>query len=242
MSVSRVFSPRIRAAAILSLLSILVAACQSDRIVTGTVASDYRARHPIQLNEGIRSVLIHVGSGRASLTPEHRALAGQFGANWRREGSGVVNIEIPAGVPNEFASGHSVRELRSILAASGVPPRAIVVRTYQSAEPTNLGAIRLAYGTVRAQVASRCHAGTEDLGPTYDFRSIQNHPYANFGCATQHNLAAAVANPEDLVQPRAETPAYAARRRTVMDKYRQGQDPSTAYSSSSAGRVSTVGQ
>ena len=45
------------------------------------------------------------------------------------------------------------------------------------------------------------------------------------GCATQRNLAAMVDNPADLVQPRAETPAYTMRRTTVMEKYRQGVSP-----------------
>ena len=64
--------------------------------------------------------------------------------------------------------------------------------------------------------------------------------HSDCGCATQHNLAASVANPEDLVQPRAEQPSYAARRRTVMEKYRAGQDPSTTYPT--ATKASSVGQ
>ena len=61
----------------------------------------------------------------------------------------------------------------------------------------------------------------------------------NFGCATQHNLAAAVSKPEDLVQPRAEQNSYAARRRAVIEKYRSGQDPSTNYPN--AAKASSVG-
>jgi pilus assembly protein CpaD len=55
-------------------------------------------------------------------------------------------------------------------------------------------------------------------------------------------LAAAVANPEDLIQPRSETAAYAARRRTVMEKYRKGEDPSTIYSKTNDAKTSNVGQ
>ena len=36
-----------------------------------------------------------------------------------------------------------------------------------------------------------------------------------------------VDNPADLVQPRAETPAYTMRRTTVVEKYRQGDAPAT---------------
>jgi pilus assembly protein CpaD len=49
-----------------------------------------------------------------------------------------------------------------------------------------------------------------------------NKPYYNLGCAYQRNMAAMVANPSDLIQPRAETPAYGQRRTTVLDQVSQG--------------------
>jgi pilus assembly protein CpaD len=231
-----------RAALLLGVLAFAVAGCQNHRIVTGSIPHDYRDRHPIQINEGVHSVQLFIGSGRTGLTPEQRALAGAFAAQWRRHGSGAVTIELPVQVANEVSSAKTVRELRSLLAASGVPHRAILVRAYQTNDPSNVGATRLSFPAIKAQVASRCHLGQTDLGVTPDYRSAQNEPYWNFGCATQHNLAATVANPEDLVQPRAETPASAARRRTVMDKYRQGQDPSTVYTTTTNGSVSNVGR
>jgi pilus assembly protein CpaD len=121
-----------------------------------------------------------------------------------------------------------------------VPPRAIQIRAYQPQDPSNIGAIRLVFPAITAQVASRCHVGRDDLGVTATYQGQQNYPMTNFGCATQHNLAAAVANPEDLVQPRNEQPGYAARRRIVIDKYRQGQDPSSTYSTATG--VSQVGR
>jgi pilus assembly protein CpaD len=242
MSFVSVIPPRVRAALLIGLGSFLVAGCQTDRIVTGTVPSDYRERHPIQINEGNRVALMHIGTGRSGLTAEQRALAGGFASQWRRNASGPLTIELPAGVANEISSGRTVRELQSILAASGVPPRAIQVRAYQSLEPSNIGAIRLVFPAVTAQVANRCHVGRDDLGVTPTFQSPQNYPASNFGCATQHNLAASVANPEDLVQPRNEQPGFAARRRVVIDKYRQGQDPSTTYNTSTNGAVSQVGR
>ncbi len=240
MSVASAVSARLRSAILLGLASAVLAGCQTDRIVTGTVPADYRDRHPIQINEGTRTVKMHIGTGRAGLTPEQRALAGGFASQWRRYASGPLTIELPAGTANEISSSHTVRELRSLLASSGVPARAIVVQQYQADAPSNLGAIRLSFPAVSAQVASRCHAGQENLGLTRNGEGQQNYQMKNFGCATQHNLAAAVANPEDLVQPRAEQPGYAARRRAALEKYRQGQDPSTQYQSQS-GRISNIG-
>ena len=241
MSVLRAVPVRIRAALLMGVVSLAMAGCQTDRIVTGSVPADYRDRHPIQINEGIRSVQLFVGSGRAGLTPEQRALAGGFASQWRRYGSGPLKIELPAGTAIEMASSHTVRELQSVLASSGVPLRAIQVRSYQPQDPSNVAPIRLTFPALKAQVASRCHAGQEDLGPTINSKSDQNYSTRNFGCATQQNLAAQVANPEDLVQPRNEAPAYAARRRNVLEKYSKGQDPSTVYNSTNNGKVSNVG-
>ena len=57
----------------------------------------------------------------------------------------------------------------------------------------------------------------------------------------RRNLAAEVDNPSDLVQPRAETPAYAARRTTVLEKYRAGQ-PTGEASENQAAKISDVGK
>jgi type IV pilus biogenesis protein CpaD/CtpE len=55
-----------------------------------------------------------------------------------------------------------------------------------------------------------------------------NEPYDNFGCAQQNNLAAMVANPQDLVRPRTQTPPDAMRRIKVIDKYRAGEQIGSA--------------
>lgn len=239
MSVTRVFSGRFGAALLLASGSIALAGCQTDRIVTGTIPSDYRDRHPIQINEGARSVQMFVGIGRTGLTPEQRALAGGFASQWRRHASGPMTIEIPAGVANEVASSRTIRELRSLLASSGVHPQAIQVQAYHPESVSNVAPIRLTFPAISAQVASRCHAGQENIGLTQNLEGWQNYPMKNFGCSSQHNLAAQVANPEDLVQPRHEQQGFASRRRAVLEKYRSGQDPSTNYPN--AAKASNVG-
>jgi pilus assembly protein CpaD len=52
------------------------------------------------------------------------------------------------------------------------------------------------------------------------------------------NLAAQVANPEDLLGPRDETPIDSGRRATVLDKYRKGEVTSSAKDEQSNGVVS----
>ena len=52
--------------------------------------------------------------------------------------------------------------------------------------------------------------------------TASNLPMPNFGCASQHNLAAMVTDPRDLVSPRAMGPSDAARREIVMQAYQAG--------------------
>ena len=51
-----------------------------------------------------------------------------------------------------------------------------------------------------------------------------------------------VANPADHIQPRAETPVYAAKRTFGAEKWRKGESPATNYPDSQKGAISEVGK
>lgn len=207
---------------------------------TVSVPSDYRKRHPIALKEGERTVAIFIGNNRGGLTPVQRAEVMSFAQTWRRESTGGVIVDLPAGSPNEVAAADSLREIHSILAASGIPPKAVAVRPYQVGAD-KLAAIRLNYSRITAQVGP-CGLWPEDLGPSNTPAYQDNRPYWNFGCANQRNLAAMVANPADLVQPRGEAPAYAPRRTTVLDKYRKGESTPSTFANDDKGKLSDIGK
>ena len=229
-------------------LALLLGACRHNEpyYAGGTYPADYRQRHPIRLVDGQKSIQILVGSGRAGLTATQRAQVASLGSDWRHEGTGYVVIETPATTINSVAAKHTLREVRSLLNYAGVPPRAVIVRSYQQPYRDELGPIRVTYSKIQA-VVSNCGAWPHNMGPgmvgaeRYPLLESENLPFWNQGCATQNNLAAAVANPEDLVQPRPETPAYASRRQMVLDKYGKGQDPATTYATTGS-KVSNVGQ
>ena len=90
--------------------------------------------------------------------------------------------------------------------------------------------------------AGPCGLWPRDIGAGNGAYDSENWPYWNFGCAYQRNLAAIVENPEDLVQPRPESPPYAARRSTVLEKYGKGEDPSTTYRNNTLGKITEIGQ
>jgi pilus assembly protein CpaD len=105
-----------------------------------------------------------------------------------------------------------------------------------------LATIRLNYPKISA-VAGPCGLWPEDLGPAISNKGyLDNKDYYNFGCAYQHNLAAMVDNPSDLVQPRAETPAYTTRRSEAFEKYRKGTSSATSYPESDRAKLSDTGK
>jgi len=210
--------------------------------VATSIPSDYRLRHPIVVEERLRSTEVFVGSFRGGLTATQRADVIAVGQNWLRGGTGVITVEVPAHTPNARAAQESKREIHSLLAATGVPANAIASRNYTPNDPRQFATIRLGYPLVAA-TAGPCGTWPEDLGASIKNKSYySNRPYYNLGCASQRNLAAMVANPSDLVQPRPETPVYTARRTYALDKYRQGQGTATTYPDADKNKISNVGQ
>jgi pilus assembly protein CpaD len=238
-------SPGRRSRSVLALVGVAIAlgACtHKAEDITASVPTDYRARHPIVLQESNRFVEIFVGSGRGGLTAVQRAEVMALAGTWTQTGTGVITAEVPVNAPNARAAADAYREVQSLLAAGGVPPRGLVMRNYRTESPRQFATIRLNYPRIVAE-AGPCGTWPEDLGPSIKNKGyFENKPYYNLGCSQQRNLAAMVANPEDLVQPRAEAGIYTARRNTVLDKYRQGQPTATPNPDADKNKISNVGQ
>lgn len=230
----------LRAAAVAA-CALLVCACNTDQQATGApdVPTDYRLRHPITLQESSRSLELFIGSNRGELNPTQRAQVLSFALGWKRSATGGLTVDRPIGGSNEQAAAEAMHEILSILAAAGLPPQSVAVDTYQAGP--NLSPVRISYPKIVAQ-AGPCGLWPQDLGPNFGRDYVQNQPPWNYGCAEQHNLAAMVANPSDLVQPRGETPVYTMRRATVLGNYAQGKATDTQYSNSNSGKISSVGQ
>lgn len=213
-----------------------------DGDVTSGIPDDYRLRHPIAIQETPRTVEVFVGNTRGGLSATQRADVVALGQTWLREGTGSIIVDVPMQTPNARAAADSAREVQSLLAATGVPPRGIAMRSYKPVDPRLFATIRLNYPKISA-VAGPCGTWPEDIGPSIKNKGYyDNKPYFNLGCASQRNLAAMVDNPSDLVQPRPETPAYTGRRAVALDKYRKGESSATVYADPDKGKISNVGQ
>ncbi len=221
----------------------LVCGCNTDQQIAGSppVATDFRLRHPITITEKDRTFQLFIGANRGSLTPSQRAELLAFAQSWKDEATGGVIIDLPVGSSNTRSAAEALREIESILAATGVPRQSMAVRNYRVSERT-LATVRISYPRIAAQ-AGPCGVWPKDIGPSFNRDYFENQPSWNFGCATQHNLAAMVADPADLVQPRSETPAYTMRRTTILEDYRKGVSGSTAPANTTptSGKISDLG-
>jgi pilus assembly protein CpaD len=222
----------------------MLAGCVSDQAAIQEVPQvphDSRQRHPIAIREGVHTVELFIGTKRGELTLDQRADVVAFAHTWRRDAAGGIIIDLPTGTRNEVAAANVLPEVRSILTNMGVPPRDIAVRPYRPNDPRTLATMRLNYPRMVAS-AGPCGMWPHDLGPTMDREHSENLEYWNFGCASQHNLAAQVENPADLVQPRGEGPTYTPRRTTVVEKYRSGIGTATIYPNANDGKISGLGK
>ena len=219
----------------------MVAGCVTDHAPTPTYPMDVRQRHPISIREGVHTVELFIGSKRSELTLDQRADVLAFAHTWRRDAAGGVIIDLPSGTSNAAATAGALQEVRAILTGMGVPPQGIDVRPYRLEDPRTLATLRLSYPRMVAS-AGPCGMWPHDLGPTIDREHVENLEYWNFGCAAQHNLAAQVDNPADLVQPRGQTPAYTQRRTVALEHYRQGLSPATIYTQPNPGKITDVGK
>ena len=224
----------------LAALAATLAACNTTVATdtTGGIPQSYRDRHPIAVKEGKKTLTLFVGPGRGGLSAMQRAEVLAFARNWRRDATGGVTIDRPVGGANERAASDTLKEALSIIVQAGVPNSGIGIRPYP-ADGDRSAPLRLRYPLITAE-AGPCGLWPDDLGPSNDPKHFENRQYYNFGCASQRNLAAMVANPHDLVQPRAETPPYTAKRTFAIDKWRKGESPATNYGDANKGAISDV--
>jgi pilus assembly protein CpaD len=209
-------------ATLLAGCAFLLAGCYHSPLQDPTAYAppDYRLRHPIIVKEKDHIVELFIGTNRGSLNADQRENVIAFARTWRREATGGIVIETPAGTRNATAAREAAHEARAMLIASGVPANGVVVRTYRVASPHRLATVRLNYPRMGAE-AGPCGFWPADVGPATR-GWFENNPYWNLGCASQRNLAAMVADPADLVQPRGETPADQMRRTQVLGQYEKG--------------------
>lgn len=213
---SRVILARlIQGAALVSLG--LLAGCETNRdsVVVGSIPDDYRTNHPIVIKERDQVLDLPVGASEHGMTDVQRVRFDGFIANYDRKSAPVLTVMAPAGGLNHVAAAQAARELGYRAQKRGVPPGRIAVTSYQAPSADSAPPIRIVYAAMRAGV-EKCGRWPADLNS-----NLENKHYANFGCASQNNLAMQVANPADLLGPRQPSEIDAENRSEVIEAYRK---------------------
>jgi pilus assembly protein CpaD len=199
---------------------------RDDADMTGSLANDYRQRHPIVLRDAPRTLDVFAGHG-ATLDRRQQTDVIAFAQEYRLNGRGGITAYVP-----EIPGGRQqLAGIRTALSQGGLAGSHIQVVSYSPEDPTLASPVRLSFSRLQAQVDSRCDAWTEDAAQGAGMVSAQNRSLPNFGCSYQKNLAAQVADPRDLVRPRHETEIDGEKRLQGVQRLRAGTDPSTIYNS-----------
>jgi len=137
--------------------------------------------------------------------------------------------ELVVTAPNN--AGAMATQIRDRLVTLGAPGSRVRVVGFNPTGPDD-DTIRVGFLRYQAEKL-KCGQRWENLAATRN-----NGPYDNFGCALAANLAAQVANPEDLIRPRDMTPADTGRRDTVLGLYRKGEVTSSKKDDQASGSIS----
>lgn len=183
-------------------------------IDVGAVPDDYRTRHPIVISEQDKTLDLPVGKYSHRLTPATGDIIQGFAQNYLSSNARHMTIMRPAGSGNAHAAKNYAQSVLKKLGQHGVSSKQVTIVPYEASEYGDQAPIRLVYSAISAST-EQCGKWEEDmLANNWD-----NKQYANFGCATQSNLANQIANPLDLVSPRGRSPVDAGRRATAIENY-----------------------
>ncbi len=195
-----------------------------DHFTVGTVKDDYRTRHPIVVSEQEKTLDIPIASSAYDVPVAIKGSIAEFAFQYKQQANGNIRIMLPGGSPNQTAAQRVSRKIVETIRESGVAGYRIQTVGYDASRHGASAPIRLSYAAISANV-EKCGKWNKDLTD-----NVENHNYHNFGCATQGNLAAIVANPADLLGPRGATSIDATRRDVVIDAYRNGEETASNIS------------
>lgn len=184
------------------------------------------SRYALQVEPGLDRIALAVHDTGLSAAQESALHA--LAMRHRAGGAGAIIIQAPGG--NDPAADAQAWAARATLEAVGVPGDLIQVSAYAAPDPR--APILAGFETLTAHLPN-C---AQEQGPREG--RFSNASTTGLGCAVTANMAAQIANPRDIIQPRAMPPAETGRAATVFANYRQGDRTSAAQEELVAGRIS----
>jgi pilus assembly protein CpaD len=213
----------------LSVAAVLLAGSCAAPTNDGTVFADGLRNHPITVAPHYETVRVAFSDASAGLSPEDGTKLADFVEDYMSRGDGAISVSAPKGPDSSAALSYFGEHLSHM----GVPRSRILVGTRDAADgDTHVEIGYIVYGAK----TDACGNWTEDAGDT-----AQNLPMPDFGCSNQHNLAAMVSDPRDLITPRGMGPSDATRRETVIGTYEKAQSTAAQKSADQSATLSNVG-
>jgi pilus assembly protein CpaD len=192
--------------------AVLVAGSCSTTREGEMISSDGARNHPIAVEPSYRELKVQYAGAATGMTVDDAVKFDAFLADYRLHGNGSLGISVPGGAPSHAAITYFAERA----AATGISRDKILVSTHDVANGDwRVDVSYIAY-TARAEACG--NDWSENLAFTLD-----NTTPRNFGCSVQHNIAAMIADPRDLLGPGPMGPVDTARRATVIDHYQKGE-------------------
>ncbi|HEV7353906.1 MAG TPA: CpaD family pilus assembly lipoprotein [Brevundimonas sp.] len=203
--------------------SLALAACAAGPSV-GPEPLTPTSRWTLQVEPGVDQIALAVRED--ALSVNQAAALDALTARHRARGVGAVSVAAPAG--EDAAAARTAWNVRDALMARGLPAEAIRMAGYAAPDPR--APVIVSFETVEARVPA-CGRAWEDLSAN------STRTPNNFGCAVTANMAAQIADPRDIQQPRAMPLQDSHRAVVVFDNYRQGRQTSAPQEELVSGRV-----
>lgn len=199
-------------------------------------AASVKQTHPITVDTQAASLMVHVAPDSNSLTDDDIGRLKSFALHYRNRGNGPMVMSIPTGAPNRGAASRAAAEVETLLDDMAVGSNRLRLSHYRASGAASDAPLILSF-TQYVATPSPCGNWSEDMA--YNPRNTRS---ANFGCASQNNLAVMVADPGDLVAPRGVAPSDAQRRDVVLERYRAGETTQTERAEEESGASSQVNE
>ncbi|MCH8859019.1 MAG: CpaD family pilus assembly protein [Proteobacteria bacterium] len=208
-------------------LALLACACTTPSWKSVGPGEHYALRFPITVSPTMRTLRVPFGGYGAGVDANNSVQLQGFIREYMDQGVGAISVSAPEGWEEP------ARDYAEELVAMGVPRTRIMIGT----DPAPRVGAEILVSFVRYVAESpKCGDWSANLGQT-----SSNAPAPNFGCATQHNIAAMVADPRDLVAPGRLGPNDVTRRVAIIDKYREGTPTPAEKTAEQSAAVSQVG-
>ncbi|MCF6292326.1 MAG: CpaD family pilus assembly protein [Robiginitomaculum sp.] len=188
-------------------------------------------RHKVSVTETSERLHLVLDRNDSGLSLTQKAAIKGFVHNWRNKGHGPIGLSIPDSSKNANIAVTAAAQTREILYAEGLAWQQIAGGNYR-ADGQNKPPVILSFRKYVA-TAQNCNASQQNLAMNFS-----NKPSANFGCAVTVNMAAMIADPYDLVDPKAMDTTIADRRIVTYEKYVLGETTGVERTSDEEASVS----